>query len=93
MNGKLPEGGPLNLDLNLRSFGPQQQLELLQALNAYMETLCRVAPRLAPHFLSGGTIEIKTLSGAYLKFGFSPQSGGLILPGGLTPRPDLGRPK
>lgn len=67
-------------------FGDGQKREIHNALAAFMEDLARVAPQIAPHFLSGGTLEIKTMSGVHLRFGFSPQVGGIIIPGGIRPQ-------
>lgn len=67
-------------------FGAGQQDAITKISAAYIQTLIQIAPQLGPHLMSGGTFEIKTMSGAHLKFGFSPQAGGLVLPGGITPK-------
>jgi hypothetical protein len=71
--------------INKSSFGPGQQEEMTRALAAYIMAMAQIAPQLSGHFLSGGTFEIKTMSGMHLKVGFNPMSGGLILPGGIAP--------
>lgn len=71
--------------INNQSFGPAQQEDLNVALGAFVMSLVNAAPQLGAHLLSGGFVEIKTMSGAHLKFGFGPRPGGLILPGGIRP--------
>jgi len=71
--------------ITTQAFGDGQKMEIQNNLAAFMESLVRAAPQLAPHFLSGGTLEFKTMSGVHLKFGFAPQAGGLIIPGGIRP--------
>lgn len=72
-------------------FGDGQQREIQSGLALFMEGLVKAAPQLGGHFLSGGTLEIKTMSGAHLKFGFAPQAGGIIMPGGIRPAGQNGR--
>lgn len=77
--------------ITTNAFGDGQKKDIMINLAAFMDSLVSQAPQLAPHFLSGGTLEIKTMSGAHLKFGFSPQAGGLIVPGGIRPAGQNGR--
>lgn len=67
------------------AFGPGEQQALNEIMGATIEAVCRLLPRLAPSLMSGGTIEIKTMSGMHLKTGFSAYQGGLVLPDGITP--------
>jgi hypothetical protein len=73
------------MDIKKGDFGAGQQEEISRSLGAFVLALIQAAPQIGPHVLSGGTLEIKTMSGAHLKFGFAPQSGGIILPGGIRP--------
>ncbi len=66
-------------------FAPGQQDMIAGAMSALMRTLISIAPQLAPHLLSGGVLNIVTMSGANIKLGFEPQRGGLIIPGGIQP--------
>lgn len=68
-----------------QAFTPGQQDEINTATNALIRALVQVAPQLGPQFLSGGTLEVKTMSGLHVKLTFGPQAGGLILPGGIRP--------
>jgi hypothetical protein len=74
-----------NGHINPNSFGPGQQELIAQAMETFITALINTAPQLGPHFLSGGVMSIATMSGAVLKFGFAPQRGGLVLPGGIRP--------
>lgn len=76
--------------ININQFGDGQKAEIYKGIAQFLEQLTRTAPQLAGHFLSGGFLEIKTMSGAHLKVGFSPQPGGLVLPGGIAPVPRNG---
>jgi len=76
-----------DLKINIRDFTPGQQQQITEITGHFIEALCMVAPRLVPHFKSGGVMQLQTMSGASIKVGFSPQQGGLILPGGITPNP------
>ncbi len=75
----------MTVHINKNDFGDGQQRNIHNSLAAFMEELVQNAPQLGPHLLSGGTIEIKTMSGAQLRLGFSPTAGGLIVPGGIIP--------
>lgn len=76
-----------DLKINIRDFTPEQQAKITEVCGAFIEALCMVAPRLIPHFRSGGIVQLNTMSGASIKVGFGPQEGGLILPGGIAPKP------
>lgn len=76
---------PIKGKITTDAFGDGQKREIYNNLGAFMQSLVAAAPQLAPHFLSGGILEIKTMSGAHLQFGFAPQAGGLIIPGGIRP--------
>lgn len=69
----------------LNEFGEGQKAIIGKCLSDFMTTMAQVAPKIAPHLLSGGVMTVSTMSGMTLKFGFAPQKGGLILPGGITP--------
>jgi hypothetical protein len=74
-----------NLHINPRDFSPAQQELIFSALRRFTSALVQAVPRLGPAFLSGGTLEIKTLAGVNLKWGMEPLPGGLINPGGINP--------
>lgn len=73
------------MEVKKSDFGDGQQRIIHNGIAEFMETLVQASPQLGPHFLSGGTIEIKTMSGMQLRLGFMPQAGGLIVPGGIRP--------
>jgi hypothetical protein len=73
-------------NVNRNHFGAFQQEQITKQLEIFIGALCNVAPALGPHFLSGGTVDLKTMSGMQLRLGFSPAAGGIILPGGIAPR-------
>lgn len=75
----------MNPVINKSAFTPGQQEAINKALGEFIRSVCQSVPALGGHFLSGGTFEIKTMSGTHLRFGFSPQAGGLIIPGGIRP--------
>lgn len=71
--------------INNSSFTPGQQEDISKIMDSTMQALCHIVPQLGGHFLSGGTFDVKTMSGLHLRFGFEPQRGGLIIPGGIQP--------
>lgn len=80
----------MDMEIKKDQFGFGQQEIIKRALEDFMGQLCQVAPQLGGHLLSGGTIQILTMSGANLKLGFGPQQGGIILPGGIRPAGPVG---
>jgi hypothetical protein len=76
---------PSNPLITPNQFGPGEQQALNEIVGATMEAIIRLLPRLAPALMSGGTFEIKTMSGMHLKSGFSAYHGGLVSSDGITP--------
>jgi len=64
---------------------PGQQELIFTGMRILFSALCQAIPQAYPQISSGGTLEIKTMSGLNLKFGFEPQAGGIIMPGGIRP--------
>ncbi len=71
--------------LTRQQFGPGEGEAIQAVLGEAINVICGIVPKLGPHFLSGGTVEIKTMSGLCLRFGFNPQQGGVIDPNGIMP--------
>jgi len=76
---------PASNPITPNQFGPGEQQALNDIIGATMEAITRLLPRIAPHLMSGGTFEIKTMSGMHLKSGFSAYQGGLVSADGITP--------
>ena len=80
----MPNEAPKQI-LTRQQFGPGEGEAIQAVLGEAINVLCSIVPKLAPHLLSGGTVEIKTMSGMTVRFGFNPQQGGIIDPSGIMP--------
>lgn len=78
--------GLMDSEIKHSDLGGNQQDQVSKALQIFISSMVQAMPQLGGHFLSGGTIQVLTLSGVNLKIGFEPQLGGIILPGGIVPR-------
>lgn len=77
--------GFLNTAIRKSDLGGNQQELVSLALQKFISSMIQALPQLHTHFLSGGTIQILTMSGVDLKVGFEPQIGGLIVPNSVNP--------
>jgi len=75
----------MNMQVGSKDLTPDQKSAINIAIGQFLQTLTQVAPPLTPHLLSGGIVNIQTMSGMNLKLGFAPQVGGIIQPGGIKP--------
>lgn len=74
-----------DIQVNPNQLGQDQLNEIGKKLSQFIWFISQVAPKLGPHLLSGGVIKIQTMSGMTVSFGFTPQVGGIITPGGINP--------
>lgn len=74
-----------DIQVNPNQLGQAQSEEIAKKLTQFIWFMAQVVPQLGPHLLSGGIMQIQTMSGMTLRFGFNPQVGGIITPGGINP--------
>lgn len=74
------------MKINQQELTPGQREQFSDIMGEFISQSCQCIPSLIPHFHSGGTIKIMTLSGVTMEIGFEPQKGGLYLPGGIRPK-------
>lgn len=77
-------------NLSVNQLTPGQKEDIQSAMEIFFNQLIIIAPPTAPNLLSGGILQIQTMSGMNLKLGFGPRAGGLILPGGIQPHSSNG---